>query len=280
MPLKTSRRIMAVDPMGAIWGGNAGGVNQYPGKKIIISGGIGRGGNVYGGAVSVGRESGIQVSMGRGGTVSVPKVASIPKLPPVVIPKAKPVILPTISRPPPLPPKATIPAVVKKTVPVIKIPPIVPHPPVIIPRVEPPALKKQPALVPTPTIVKEKPVGLDLGDLIGKGIDVYGSVLRSEARGPTVPTSYASYPPQQVGPGIQQMVDNPFGIPGVEVIGEANLDKGLVYKKVCGQYKWVKQKHRRRRKLLTDSDYNGLLKLQTLKNNANMNIAIAKALGR
>ncbi len=43
--------------------------------------------------------------------------------------------------------------------------------------------------------------------------------------------------------------------------------------------KWVRCR-RRRRKLLTESDYNALLKIQTLKNNSNMNVAIAKALGR
>lgn len=121
-------------------------------------------------------------------------------------------------------------------------------------------------------------MGLDLGDLLGKAIDVYGSV-RSQpvAYQPVMSSPPAGADTFGVDPGWVQPT---LGVPGVEIIGEANLEKGMVYKKVCGQYKWVKQKHRRRRKLLTDADYNALLKLQTLKNNANMNIAIAKAIGR
>jgi len=53
-----------------------------------------------------------------------------------------------------------------------------------------------------------------------------------------------------------------------------------VYKQVCGVYKWVTPKRRRRRQLLTDSDYDSLLKLQTLKVNSNMTAAISKALTR
>lgn len=129
-------------------------------------------------------------------------------------------------------------------------------------------------------------MGLDLGNLLNTGLDLF-----ERYRGITAPTAISA-PPVTTFPGAgfgadmmagpQFISDNSpgFGVPGFEVISESELDKGMVYKKVCGQYKWVKQKRRRRRKLLTDSDYNGLLKLQTLKNNANMNIAIAKALGR
>lgn len=53
-----------------------------------------------------------------------------------------------------------------------------------------------------------------------------------------------------------------------------------VWKKVCGEYKWVYPKRRRRRQLLTNRDYNDLLKLQTLKVNNNMTAAISKALTR
>ncbi len=53
-----------------------------------------------------------------------------------------------------------------------------------------------------------------------------------------------------------------------------------VYKKVCGVYKWVYPKRRRRRQLLTESDYNGLLRIESLKVNKNMTVAIAKALTR
>lgn len=38
--------------------------------------------------------------------------------------------------------------------------------------------------------------------------------------------------------------------------------RGYVYKKVCGQYRWVKQKRRRRKSLVTKSDLNGLASLK------------------
>jgi len=53
-----------------------------------------------------------------------------------------------------------------------------------------------------------------------------------------------------------------------------------VYKKVCGAYKWVYPKRRRRRQLLTESDFNALLRIQNLKVNANMTMAISKAITR
>lgn len=53
-----------------------------------------------------------------------------------------------------------------------------------------------------------------------------------------------------------------------------------VYKKVCGVYKWVYPKRRRRRALLTNGDYNDLLRIENLKVNKNMSVAIAKALTR
>lgn len=54
--------------------------------------------------------------------------------------------------------------------------------------------------------------------------------------------------------------------------------KGSKLVKVCGVWKWVKSRRHRRRKLLTEADYNGLLKIQTLKNTQNIQIALAKAL--
>lgn len=132
-------------------------------------------------------------------------------------------------------------------------------------------------------------MGLDLGNLLGKAIDVYGSIQRADARGPTnVSNPYTGWFPPPVGfPSITPTGAAPdtsaplgLGVPGYEVISEDKLDQGWVYKKVCGVYKWVKPKRRRRRKLLTDADFNALLRIQALKVNQNMTIAIAKALGR
>lgn len=56
------------------------------------------------------------------------------------------------------------------------------------------------------------------------------------------------------------------GIPGYDVIKEPNAARcggaSPVYKKVCGGYKWVYPKKRRRRQLLTKSDAAGLAQLK------------------
>ncbi len=161
-----------------------------------------------------------------------------------------------------------------------------------------PVPQKEPAI---PIIQSKVPkMGLDLGNLISTGLDLYRTyedIRRGPAprvaAGPAAPV-VAPTPVAQTywpgaGYGVEQMAGPTFidsapggGLPGFDVISEPPTDdtKGWVYKKVCGQWKWVKPKRRRRRKLLTDSDYNGLLKLQTLKVNSNMNIAIAKSIGR
>lgn len=130
-------------------------------------------------------------------------------------------------------------------------------------------------------------MAIDLGDLLGKAIDVYGSVARADARGPTVapvnwgPTTTPFPPPlgSQTWPGGP--TNAAMGIPFVDVIKEQPDGCGTwVYKKHCGEYRWVKQSRRRRKKLLTDADFNALLRIQALKVNTNMTIAIAKAIGR
>lgn len=56
------------------------------------------------------------------------------------------------------------------------------------------------------------------------------------------------------------------GIPGVDIIPEpqaANCGGGSpVYKKVCGAYKWVYPKRRRRKALVTKKDITGLAQLK------------------
>lgn len=201
-------------------------------------------------------------AVGKGVIGTSSPVAKVNALPKVAVPKIRPRVLPTIDRRPALSTKSPIPV---KTI-----------------------AERRPTATPSSTTIlqtiKEKPVGLDLGNILGTGLDLFERYqglkgpTRVSAPAPVTQWGGAGYGAEMIN--SPTLIDSPFGIPGVEVIGEENLDKGMVYKKVCGQYKWVKQKHRRRRKLLTDADYNGLLKLQTLKNNANMNIAIAKALGR
>lgn len=200
------------------------------------------------------------------------------------------VIPPPFSGPKPgiVPPPAPRPAVVpKKVQPVAAAPEIVKRPTTwgdTSARVKGPVQFPKPGGPMGVAMIQESEAPVDLGNLLGKAIDVVGSVFRAEARGPTVAPvqpffDYGSPPPYNPG-GNVMAAQTGFGIPGVEVISESNLDKGLVYKKVCGEYKWVKQKRRRRRKMLTDADFNALLRIQALKVNANMTIAIAKAIGR
>lgn len=136
-------------------------------------------------------------------------------------------------------------------------------------------------------------MALDLGALIG---DLGGQYIKAKyGGGGFVNTPAAQRPVTWSGAGYgtpsgggvqlggpQFISDNSggFGVPGFEVISESELDKGMVYKKVCGQYKWVKQKRRRRKVLLTESDYNSLLRIQSLKVNQNMTVALAKTLAR
>lgn len=71
-------------------------------------------------------------------------------------------------------------------------------------------------------------------------------------------------------------------IPGAPAApsGACGTGASPVYKQVCGVWKWVYPKRRRRRALLTEGDYNALLRIENLKVNKNMSVAIAKALTR
>ncbi len=74
--------------------------------------------------------------------------------------------------------------------------------------------------------------------------------------------------------------------PGVVLESQASIaanaaTKGMVYspRANCGRGGWIKRR-RRRRQLLSESDYNALLRIETLKVNKNMTMAIGKALTR
>lgn len=74
----------------------------------------------------------------------------------------------------------------------------------------------------------------------------------------------SGYPPGG-GFNMQQPVD--IGIPFVDIISEppqVACGPQPVYKKVCGAYRWVIPKKRRRKQLLTNSDAAGLAKLKGL----------------
>lgn len=107
----------------------------------------------------------------------------------------------------------------------------------------------------------------DLGDL---GIEYVGGMLGAPQPG-------SSFTPTVASTGVGTL--NPtLGVGGPPINPQTGQPyKNMLYNPRTG--KWTRCR-RRRRKLLTDSDFNGLLKIQTLKVNNNMSIAIAKALSR
>jgi len=130
-----------------------------------------------------------------------------------------------------------------------------------------PPVVQQPVVQPT-NLVEEESVGVfdDLGD-------VFVDWVRAEVTPPQFQPTAAPVTGQpiatQAGVAPQQM-------------GAVCAPEGPspVWKKVCGVYKWVYPKRRRRRALLTEGDYNSLLRIEGLKVNKNMTAAIAKALTR
>lgn len=115
----------------------------------------------------------------------------------------------------------------------------------------------------------------DLGDIGIEWINTQinpGFVNPGQFPIPTTPPP--SLPVPQNGGGLVP----PGGPPGVTC--NTSCGPYPVMKMVCGQYKWVMPKRKRRRALLTESDYNALLRVQNLKVNQNMTVAIAKALTR
>lgn len=105
--------------------------------------------------------------------------------------------------------------------------------------------------------------GMDLGASL---IDLVGDLAGAYLTRPVVGSGFATTPtlnPAIVPPPGSQvgMTNNP-----------AEGMKGMVYKKVCGEYRWVKQRRRRRRRLATEGDIKDLAALtgtigkgQTLK---------------
>lgn len=109
---------------------------------------------------------------------------------------------------------------------------------------------RNPATLPPPQqkaiVQKEAPI-MDLGQLI---TDLGTTYIQSR---------YAQPPVTQ--PAFLPQVDVPF----VDVIPQqptADCGGSLVYKKVCGEYRWVKQKRRRRKRLASKGDLKDLAALK------------------
>jgi len=134
-------------------------------------------------------------------------------------------------------------------------------------------------------------MGLDLG-AIGKVLGAVGDFIP----GPdffdlgSAALGWAGTPTQLPEPSV--ITQTGTGVAGTSMGTLPNLPtaaascepddpmKGYVMKKVCGQWRWIKPKRRRRKPLLTESDYNALLRIESLKVNKNMTVAIAKTLSR
>ena len=116
----------------------------------------------------------------------------------------------------------------------------------------------------------------DLGDL---GIDIASEWARN--RFPVGMASPMGFTASTGGGGPSYSSDDPL-VPPPSAPASVVCPTGPspVWKKVCGVYKWVYPKRRRRRELLTESDFNALLRIQNLKVNANMTMAISKAITR
>ena len=111
----------------------------------------------------------------------------------------------------------------------------------------------QPVPVTTPPIIQTENTDMDLGNLLG---DLGTAYIQARYSQPAQP---------QVQPAALD-----FDIPFVDVVpqnpgaGPASDSCGgqWVYKKHCGQYKWVKVKRRRRKRLATRSDLRDLAALK------------------
>lgn len=133
----------------------------------------------------------------------------------------------------------------------------------------------QPQIFPTVTAGQDD-MSIDLGGIattIGDfipGTDLFeiGGAIYNAATASTPPPVVVPFPTNTGSPTVQPV---PSAAPTVVRY------PGYRYDPIKGRY--VKTR-RRRRKLLTECDYNDLLKIQTLKNTDNVKIALAKSLGR
>lgn len=110
-----------------------------------------------------------------------------------------------------------------------------------------------------PSIGRSNPPVSDLGTLALDLLGQAGSAYIQRELGPQ-PVGYAP-PAITAGAGMLQNAD--IGLPFVDVVPEAPDSCGnYVYKKSCGQWKWVKQRRRRRKRLATKSDLSDLASLK------------------
>lgn len=112
----------------------------------------------------------------------------------------------------------------------------------------------------TTIYVEDEVAAFDWGELAGNVLGAAGSFFGADA-------------PSQVVRGI---VATPSGVPNYG--GAAVPPRTVTVDTVTG--KVTACRRRRRRKMLTETDFNTLLRISTLPNNQNVRIALAKAIGR
>ncbi len=266
MPIKYSGRYVANDPMGAIWGGRG-----YEGRGSSIERAV------------IDRRDLVRVPVGIPISKTSASVISRTSVPPLVIPgRAGPILLRTTGGREPI----FSGPVIQRRLPVVVTPPVRPPPVAVGPSTE--GDYSVGGLITDNVGVKD--MGLDLGQLVSAGTSLYGAYRDIRVANATP----VGYDMQGLNPWSNVPLNQydmmqpsaPGGIlpPPVDLgggsCGADDPSRGWVYKKVCGQYKWVKQKRRRRKVLLTESDYDSLLRIQSLKVNQNMTVALAKTLAR
>jgi len=145
-----------------------------------------------------------------------------------------------------------------------------------VPLSTPPA----PVVSDTDTPSEDNDMAIDWGDAwdIAKTIADYalGPLYDPPGIGGNLPVATA---PQMTIPGGGAA---PMPAPGAPAFTGAppsanGIPKGYVFDPHTGR--WIKRR-RRRKRLLTESDYNDLMRIQTLSNSKNVQIALAKAIGR
>jgi len=117
--------------------------------------------------------------------------------------------------------------------------------------------------IPTTPINPSSPGGtdMDLGTLATDLLTTWGTAAIAN-----------KYNNNAQAPSVQQVdFGDYFDIPGVDIVPQpptASCGGGApVYKKVCGQYKWVHSKKRRRKRLATQSDLKDLAALKGILGN-------------
>lgn len=111
----------------------------------------------------------------------------------------------------------------------------------------------------------------DLGNLAIDLLGQAGTAYINQKLGPQpVPVGYS--------PNLPQMLtDTGVGIPFVDVIPNMPSDCGeYVYKKVCGEYKWVKKRRRRRRPIATNAEIGQVQAISSVLKGDNLKVWLAK----